>query len=192
MNMHVEAERFRKTLESSGDFLEPAEICVSIIQSRWGEEDRWLLDSGEVTGRAFSCLVCPEPGDKVVVLRSGGRPSILSILARPKPGSVAISLGKHTDLDIRVGKFSLLAEDTATIKSMNSVSISAPLGRIQLMACDLFQTVTGTLVSLAKSMVNKTVDYQMKAEGTVVSTAGAQVITAERDLRLDAERINMG
>ena len=39
MNMHVEAERFRKTLESSGDFLEPAEICVSIIQSRWGEED---------------------------------------------------------------------------------------------------------------------------------------------------------
>ena len=57
---------------------------MSIIQSRWGEEERWLLDTGEVTGRAFSCLVCPEPGDKVVVLKSGGRPSILSILARPR------------------------------------------------------------------------------------------------------------
>lgn len=191
MNMLVSAKRDpedKKSVLVDGS----PQLSEGVISSQGDGCNTWELVDGRIAERAVSCLVDPELGDGVVVFGSERRHMILAILTRENNLSVAIGAGKAQGLILKGKNIRLQASHAAEITSLGSLTFSAPLGRIQITAAELFQSISCTLVTLARNMVTKVTDYQFRGEGSVVSTAKTQVITAETDLRIDAQRINMG
>ena len=191
MNMLVSAKR---GLVEKGSPLggEGPQLSEGVITSLGGACSTWELADGRIAERSVSCLVDPELGDGVVVFGSKRGHMIVAILTRGNNLSVTIGAGKAEALNLKAKNITVQASQRAEITSLGILALSAPLGRIQITAADLFQSISCTVVTLARSMVTKVTDYQLRGEGSVVSTAKTHVITAETDLRLDAKRINMG
>jgi hypothetical protein len=78
--------------------------------------------------QAVSCLVRPEPGDKVLLsFTATGRGYILSVLERPggKPAPINITLDGPVDLDIRQGGLSIAAAENISLAAGRKLSLAA-------------------------------------------------------------------
>ena len=151
-----------------------------------------VLRSGLVARRAVSCLVEPQVGDEVLCCRDASGSNLVAVLARNSGSGVEISSPGEGDIQLRASKFSLRSTKDIELRGFGDVLIEAPLGKLVMNVEDLFQTVRKNLVQLGKNMITKTTNWHFRAEGTVLSDSENHVITAKRDLRMDAERINMG
>ena len=57
---------------------------------------------------------------------------------------------------------------------------------------DLFQIARKSFVQLGEQFLTKAKNWHIRTEGSLVSDSDNHIITAKRDIRIDAERINMG
>jgi len=155
-------------------------------------EDRWQLQCGLVAVRALSCLVEPVRGDTVLVAQVQCEVIIVSIVSRSSDAALTLVSQPGQGIAVKAASIALTSENGVSVHAQDSIKLSAPFGTLQTISANLMQSVAGSLVTVAQTIINKTTHFQLNAEESIVSQAKVQSITAENDLFMDADRINMG
>ncbi len=132
-----------------------------------------------------------EQGDIVAFLRTDGDNFIVSLLkAAPRDDAVlAYRFAPH--LKLNAGKIELNASTSVALKSMHEISLET-CKNVRISCRNLVQNAFESTVMITRQWVQNCRSGSIKADELLHCDAGSQIITADRDLRLDAERINMG
>jgi hypothetical protein len=167
-----------------------------------------LLGNGMRAVRAVSCLVEPQLGDRVLTSATAdGLCHVLHILAR---GELTRSELAHSDqarcegdyarlsvpgaagLALCQSRISLHAAESLHMGSAGDASLTAAGGTLSLNGRNLFVTVTDTIVEQASHYVGKIGQYLLDVRALLRLHGNDALITAARDVKVDAERISMG
>lgn len=178
-----------------------------------------VLDERDVpAARAFSCLVEPAVGDRVLVARVGADVFILSVLDRlvadgarvGVPGAGALTLAAP-DLTLEAARRLVLSGGEDAVVRSERVSIQARtvslVGRMLSIIMDQVrsvvrrdETMADTVVVQAGERTTLVRGADVAQAGTLVqqvetvssSSAATTVIVAREDVRVDAKRVTVG
>jgi hypothetical protein len=151
-----------------------------------------LLGNGARATRAVSCLVEPHAGDRVLASAGAdGRWHVLHILAREAGGTAQLSVQGADALALRQQRVSLHAVESLELACAGDASLTSAR-TLSINARTLFCTVAGTLVEQAAQYVGRMGQYLLDARELLRLHGQHALITAERDVKVDGERISMG
>jgi len=144
--------------------------------------DLWQIDHDYWARPATSLLLTPDIGDQVTFIEASGQYYISQILHRPDSKQ---PLNFHADRDInwQATNFHLTAQENVELVSLNKVSMTCKHGVLSM---------TDTLVAQAEHFVQKAAHLNISAKTLLRLHGKHQLITADEDVRIDGERINMG
>jgi hypothetical protein len=152
-----------------------------------------LLANGREASRALSCLVELSPGDVVLCAQSEGACHVLHVLAREASSvPVAISVPNGAEISLRGRSVSIHALENIELMSARDASVTAATGTLSLNARNLFATVSESLVQQSRYFIGKAGQYLLDVRHLLKLHGQDALITAERDIKADAERISMG
>jgi hypothetical protein len=157
------------------------------------EDGGCLLGNGMRAARALSCLIEPQSGDRVLVaVGSDGLAHVLHVLAREAGGCARLSVPGAESVALNQRRIAVHALERVEIGSAGDVSVSAGGGTLALEGRNLFATATDAIVQQAAHFVGKVGQYLLDARGLLRLHGEHALLTAERDVKVDAERISMG
>ncbi|BFM48672.1 DUF3540 domain-containing protein [Marinomonas sp. THO17] len=142
----------------------------------------WVIDDVFVAKGAVSLLVQPCLGDKVGFVGIAEEYYISHIFSR---SSEAEELTIASDK-----KMHWLAPELKFTGTENIELLS--LNKIGMISKDYVVSVSNTLLQQAQSLLQHVGHYSVNAKGLLNIRGKQQIISAEKDVRIDAERINMG
>ena len=152
-----------------------------------------LLGNGMRALRAISCLVEPQIGDRVLVSASvDGLCHVLHILARSEGDSANLSVPGVSGIALRQSHIALHAGESLHLGSAGEASLSAAGGTLSLNGRNLFVNVADSIVEQASHYVGKIGQYLLDVRALLRLHGNDALITAARDIKVDAERISMG
>ncbi|MDN7183254.1 DUF3540 domain-containing protein [Caballeronia sp. SEWSISQ10-4 2] len=162
------------------------------------DTQRFLLDDGRVAATALTCLIEPRVGDVVLVAeRADGSRYIVHILARDAESDgasndVVLTVPGATKLTIAQVSIDIVATERAALRSMKHADIVAATGTLNVTANDLFRTVTESVVDAFRHYVGHAEHYLLDVDQLLRQHGKQVMITAEKDVKVDADRISMG
>ena len=183
----------------------PAPQSVAVVDAVVGRSVAARMADGSVVSmrKAVSCLVAPEPGDRVLTAEADGEVYVLAVLERA-PGRHSATLRIETEAEIefvakrislRAGILDVLTDavtmmgdsfNTLFRRSKRVVGNETVVARsTSLHAGQRVAVVTQADVQHA-GVLSQTVD------GPLAITSQTAVVTAKSDIRLNGERINVG
>ncbi len=130
-------------------------------------------------------------GDYVSYLETTEGVFITSLLRAAKRASVSLEFNCADTLNLTADNLVLTGRETASLRAAKEISVET-CKNIKLACENLFQTAFGSVVNVMKNWVHRCDQGTLNAAQMLQIDAENQVITANKDLRLDAERINMG
>lgn len=152
-----------------------------------------LLGNGMRALRAVSCLVEPQIGDRVLACATGDAGChVLHILARSEGGDAHLSVAGACGVALRQSRIALHAAESLHLGSAGEASLSAAGGTLSLNGRNLFVTVADSIVEQASHYVGKVGQYLLDVRALLRLHGNDALITAARDIKVDAERISMG
>ena len=190
MTKVMRLESFEQPFEAGESAKTIAFYTTSIVEELSAE--LWGVEDGHQVKRSVSCLVEPEVGDKVLVMIEGEERTVISIIGRTNRKKIELSSSLGAEIEVKANSFSLMTKKDIEFKAMGGINLSAPLGLIKNISESFMNCVQSSLVSISSTAINKTKNYQLNAEETIITRARTQSITAEKDFFIDADRINMG
>lgn len=157
------------------------------------DDGNYLLDDGRMARQALSCLVQPQQGDRALVAACRqGENYIVHLLARAAAAPALLGVPGAGAVTWRQARIALCASERLALQSLRDAELSAATGTLALNARNLFAGVTDSLVQNARDMVVNAEHYLLQA-GRLLRLHGRQAsITADSDVKVDAERISLG
>ena len=157
------------------------------------DDGRLRLDDGTLARPALGCLVRPEVGDRVLYgAAADGEAFILQPLAREGLERAELTVPGARGLDLSQTSVTVSAVEEIALRSLKDLEATAATGTLRLTARNLFTTVSETLVENARHHVAHIGDYALKVKALLRIHGRQGIVTAEKDLKMDAERISMG
>lgn len=157
------------------------------------EDGGCLLGNGVRAMRAVSCLVEPHVGDRVLASSTAdGSCHVLHILARSEGDSANLSVPGASGVALRQSRIALHAGESLHLGSAGEASLSAAGGTLSLNGRNLFVTVADSIVEQASHYVGRIGQYLLDVRALLRLHGNDALITAARDIKVDAERISMG
>ncbi len=172
-------------------------------------EHRFALTDGRIAGQAASCLLCPEPGDRVLVYEGSEGRSITVVLRRAvraggaDKASTAGASGAASPiarLSVPGAEHLLIAQQHIDVQAhtqlrlqcLGDAALTSATGTVSISAQHLLASVAGSLVQTARHWVTQVEHGLVQASALLRLHGGQAVITAKDDMKLDAERISLG
>ena len=169
-------------------------------------DGRCRLDSGLLAERAYSCLLEPAAGDRVLCYQgsakvdskagmqddSNGDLFILAILSRAQQECASLKVPGCRELAIRQPKLGLQATEEISLTSMRDINLTAVSGTIQNRAKQLVQSALGAIVETARERISSADFTQFKSRYLTRIHGQQTMLTADSDIKIDAERVNLG
>jgi hypothetical protein len=153
----------------------------------------YLLDDGRMAVQATSCLIRPSAGDRVLVAGcKEGENYIVHLLNRTRETGACLNVPGMERLAIQQASIDLYATGQLALRSLGDVEVTAASGTLSLNARNLFTTVTESLVENMRHYVGTAGHYLLEAKQLLRLHGKHATITAEQDVKVDAERISMG
>ena len=157
------------------------------------DEAHCLLANGRQASRALSCLVELQAGDQVLVAQSEAGCHVLHVLMREvRPEPTALSVAGSAGVSLSGRRIAIYALDSLELMSARDASMTAATGNLSLTARNLFETVGENLVQQSRHFVGKAGQFLLEVRHLLKMHGQDALITAERDIKADAERISMG
>lgn len=167
--------------------------------------------------RAFSCLIEPAVGDRVLLVHERGESFVLAVLDRMLPFTAALSVPGVERLTLAAPRLALTGE-TLTLAAAQDVSIESRtvgirahafslVGRLVTVVADHLRStarrrevVADQIAVQAQSRVTLVRDTDVLEAGTVVhqvsgiasTTATTAILVAKEDVRFDGKRVTVG
>ena len=177
---------------NNADFNQVQHFQSKVLKSL--ADDTWLLENRTIAKRATSCLIQPAVGDVVVYASFDDLSCITAILQRTEQTDqvAKLSVPNQDELEVVSKKLTLMAEQEMKLMSAGDLSINASLGKLMVLSTDMVQQVKHSVIQTCKQLIAR-MDYSdTQAKDMLKSHSRNQIITAEKDIRVDADRINMG
>ena len=142
--------------------------------------------------RALSCIVEPKVNDQVLLYcGNGGDRFILAVLARESSCPAILNIAGHESMIIQSEMLTLRGHSQVDIQSRNEMNISC-LETIRINAGNILETARQSLVQLATTHIAKSQNIAFNAKQLFRTHGHHQLISADADVKIDGERINMG
>lgn len=163
-------------------------------------QDGQLLINGHVQAqRALSCLLVPSQDDLVLYWldvpgdeNSSPKAWVISVLSSAHNNAKEIALPDNQDVKLNANNVIVNAADSIKLNAVKEININVALGKLNECARSMCQMVQGSMVQLTKHLISKSEYLDFTAQKLLKSHATQQLITAEKDIKVDADRINMG
>ncbi|PJA25546.1 MAG: hypothetical protein COX57_02855 [Alphaproteobacteria bacterium CG_4_10_14_0_2_um_filter_63_37] len=153
---------------------------------------RAVLDDGRSLPLAASCLLQPQPGDRVLATTGGGEGWILAVLTRSAGGTAHLTVPGAESLHLSQATVRIEASQSLALHSRRDAELTAATGTLNLAARNLFTTVLETVVERAADKLSKFGSFALEAATLLRLHSRHGVITADKHIRVDADQIHMG
>jgi hypothetical protein len=154
------------------------------------ESDSYILDNQYRAQRAVSCLILPQIGDRVLVTE---HPTLVLAILQREPGQQAeLSVPDACALHLNQATISLRASEKLALHSLRDAELTAATGTLHLAARNLFTTVLETLVERAADKLAKVGSYALDVSNLLRLRSSHSIITADKQIRIDAEQVHLG
>lgn len=158
-----------------------------------GLERSYRVSDGGYARRSAGCLLEPEKGDLVLLYRSDiGENFITQILHKNEQATARLNVEGVQKLLLEQPDISLMARNEINLTALADIEISAIAGNLTLQVNNFISSVRETVVENARHRISKTFTYALDVTGLMRIKSEQGVVTAEKDLKIDAERISMG
>jgi hypothetical protein len=166
-----------------------SETVVAVVL----EGGRFLLQDGRIATQALSCLLEPRAGDRVLgVGCRDGACYIVHLLARPDSDQATLCAPGMAQLTISQPQLALQASTSLSLRALRDVELSAATGTLTISARNLFQTVTESLVENVRFYIGCAEQYLLEVKHLLRQHGEQVMVTADKDVKVDADRISMG
>lgn len=159
----------------------------------------FIIEGSLPAKQALSCLVKPRVGDQVMYWNNVDDRWILAVLTctnniteQDNVDAREVSLPGNAGMQLQAKKFTVNAQDDIHLNSLGNIALNTVVGKLSFNAKSCIQTIQDSFINIAKHMINRADYIDQQAEKVLKSHASHQIITAEKDVKVDAERINMG
>ena len=153
----------------------------------------YLINGHIRAKRSLSCLLVPEPQDLVLYwLDDRNQAWILSILAGQMTEARQLALMENQGLKINTDSLTVNAAKNIQLNAIEEININVALGRLNECARSAYKMIQGSLVQITKHFISQSEYLDFNAKKLLKSHSTQQLITAEKDIKMDADRINMG
>ncbi len=193
--------------------------CARVIEMAPDGRSRVAVDEAELwAARAFSCLVEPTVGDRVLLAQVEGETYVLAVLDRLLPGTATLSAPGVERLTVSAPHLGLAAGETLALTAAKDVTIDSRtvairahafslVGRLVTLVADHLRStarrrevVADQIAVQAQSRVALVRDTDVLEAGTVMhsvagitsTTAATAVLVAKEDVRFDGKRVTVG
>ena len=146
------------------------------------EQGAWFIDGHFEAGCAADILVKPQSGDLVGFVELEGRYFITQVLEQSEPEQ-ALHLQSDRQLHLTAPQVKVTAFDTLDLLSLGKVAVSGKT---------LVTSAANAMIQQAENLIQQVGQFTLTAKGLLRLNGKQQVITAEKDVRIDGKRINMG
>ena len=174
----------------------PKQMLAVVLSERDG---LWQLqvedESVRLASVARSCLVAPEPGDRVSILCAGADCWILAILERLESHDVQLRFAGSVEIDCPSGKLSVRSADGFDLGSEGEVNIHGPVVRFSAALAEHFckaatwigerlETTVDSIRTVTRHMDTATVHHHQTARTSIRKTEQMDRVEAgQLDLR---------
>ncbi|HZX30955.1 MAG TPA: DUF3540 domain-containing protein [Rhodocyclaceae bacterium] len=155
-------------------------------------EDRYLLDNGRLARRAPSCLLQPQAGDRVMALAVGDETHIVHILVRSREATAQLSVSGADTVALRQDEIQLDARRRLRLRSLGDTEVTAATGTLSLQGRNLFAHAVDSLVQQSSHWIARMGHALIEASELLRAHGRQALVTADQDIKIDAERISMG
>ena len=153
----------------------------------------YLLVDGRLARQAVSCLITPEPGDRILTVSCrDGDHYIVHVLNRVEDNAAELSVPGTQQLVIRQSHISMNATEKIALNALHDIDITAATGVLSLNARNLFSTVHDSLVQNVRNYVGRAEQYLLDVRQLLKLNGQQTLITAEQDVKVDGERVSIG
>lgn len=166
-----------------------AELTAARIAAVEGEAI--TLHNGSGAELALSCLVQPQAGDLVLLCHSAAGNHIVQILQRESGADIRCRIAAGRAFHLQAERIHLTSEQCTEINSARDVQINA-LDRLQLNGGQLLMHAAGCLIQTAKNCIGQFTDWAVSARHLIRLQGRRQLITAEKEIKVDADIMHMG
>lgn len=153
------------------------------------------LDDGRRVSAAASCLLQPEAGDRVLVSEAVGDelPAlILSVLTREAGREALLGVPGTDSLRLTQRRIAIETTEELALRSLQDAELTAATGTLSLQARNLFTTVVETLVENAADRISQVGTFALECAALLRIRSRHGIVTADRQLRIDADQIHLG
>jgi hypothetical protein len=155
------------------------------------EGEHWLLSSGRRARAALSCLLVPANGDRVVCTGNNSEVFITAIVQRSS--TQPATLGQlHQPLRLHASELTLSAGKKLLLGSAGDCDINTVRGSLSINCHHLITQVAASWIQSAAHCVARFGDLTTTVKQLLRTHAQRQLITAEKELKVDADVIHMG
>lgn len=142
----------------------------------------WIIDNKFQANCAINLLVKPCVGDKICFVELDDSYYITQLLSRETLDET-ITIQSDKKMHWLAPEFKLTAFNNLEFVSLNQITITSK---------NYMMSAANTMLQQAESLLQQVGKFSLTAKGLLRLNAKQQVITAEKDVRIDGERINMG
>jgi hypothetical protein len=147
-------------------------------------DDGWLLNDERIAQCATSCLIEPNVGDQVLVVQDDSQHYILSILVRQQETKDATLIVPNAN------KVTVQCEELA-MQCRTGITFQSA-GKIVLQSKHFIQEVKQNIVQVFRGFIAKGEQWDVSTTVLNRTHSRHQIMTAEKEIKVDADRINMG
>lgn len=158
---------------------------------RQRDGDHWLLEDGRQVRQAVSCLVQPQPGDQVLLVATEQGTFISQILTRSSEQT--LTLGQlDQPLAVQGDQLQLIASQSLELGSAVDCDITAASGTLSTQAAQMTTTVMGSWIQNARTNISRFGDWSVSVRELLKLHSKRQQLSADKELKVDADIIHMG
>jgi hypothetical protein len=155
--------------------------------------DIWRLGDGRLARQAVSCLITPQPGDRVLLVGTAdGEYFVLHVLARADGGRATLAVPGADAVSIQQAEVDIAATRSIALRAAGDVEVTAMQGTLSLNARQLFASAAESLVHTARTYVGQVEQFLLDAREFLSLHGELVMIIARQDAKIDAERISLG
>ena len=159
------------------------------------QSPQYRLDDGRLAQQAASCLLVPAAGDTVVLLRTGSGLYITHVLVRAAPvdgvDRAQLSVPGAQTLAIVQPRLEVACTGSVALRTLGDMELTSA-GAVSVNARHFFAAVAETMVQNAQHLVTHAQHCVLQVAALLRVHGRQTLITADQDMKLDAERISLG
>ncbi|TQV87448.1 DUF3540 domain-containing protein [Aliikangiella coralliicola] len=156
------------------------------------EQGRYRINACYLAQKSFGCLIEPQVSDQVLIIQQADKMYISQIISREGGNQATLSLPQAEKVTLHAQQLNLSSIEKTQIQTQGDLELLSCGGKILTNATQIVFNAIETLVQLARNSIHRATNIDQQAEVLIRNHSQYQLVTASKDIKIDAERINMG